>query len=185
MLTPYYSTLMTSQIAGPTLTSSTSFQSMLPLQAKYAFPSQFFQFIGQQIRIRAAGTITTSTSPGTLTFEVTGGPSLPVTTVVFTSGAMTLVASLTTVTFIADLTLTVRALDTNSASGLVFMGIGFFQCVAITATVTSGGSIMPQTSPTTGTAIDNTVSNFLDVGILSSTTATTLICQQYQLDAQL
>jgi hypothetical protein len=182
MLTPYYATLMTSQIAGPTLTSSTSFQSMLPLQAKYTFPSQFFQFIGQQIRVRAAGTITTSTSPGTLTFQVNiGSANNPQ----FTSGTMTLVASLTTVTFIADVTMTVRALDSASAAACTVMGIGFFQCVAITATVTSGGSIMPQTSPAVGGAFDNSATQLLDVGILSSTTATTLICQQYQLDAQL
>ena len=180
MLTPYYATLMSSQIDGPTLTSSTSFQSMLPLQAKYTFPSQFFQFIGQMIHIRAAGRITTVTSPGTLTFEVVVGS-----TVVFTSGAMTLVASQTTVTFIADVTLTVRALDTNAAAGLTFMGIGKFDCVAITNVVTSGGSVMPASAPVVGTAIDNSTTNLLDVGILSSATTSTLICHQYQLDSLL
>jgi hypothetical protein len=180
LLTPYYATLISSQIDGPTLTTSASFQSMLPLQAKYTFPSQFFQFIGQMIRIRAAGRLTTVTTPGTLTFLVQVAS-----TIVFTSGAMTLVASQTTVTFIADLTLTVRALDTNAAAGLTFMGIGRFDCVAVTNVVTSGGSIMPATSPVVGTAIDNSTTNLLDVGILSSASTSTLICHQYQMDAQI
>lgn len=182
MLTPYCATLVTSQIDGPTVTSATTFTSVLPLQAKYAFPVQFFQFIGQQIRLRAAGRVTTTSTASNITFEVTAGTSIAgATTVVFTSGALTQVVSLTTVTWIVDLMLTVRALDTNSAAGLTFMGIG-----RLDSTLVSGGSQLPATSPVVGTAIDNTNVNYFDFGILTSVASTvTMICHQFQLDSMM
>lgn len=180
MLTPYSATLQTSQIDGPTVTFSTSFQSVLPLSCKYTFPAQFFQFIGQQLHIRAAGRMTTSTSPGTVTFQANLGSSG--TTSIAASQAFTLVASQTNITWIVDLWLTLRALDSASAAASNFMFTGTYWAGALNATVFNA---IPATAPAVGGNFDNTIANLLDFGVIGSVATPTCVCHQFQVDAML
>lgn len=181
MLTPYAATLQTSQIDGPTATfTNGTFVSVLPLSCKYTFPAQFFQFIGQMIRVRAAGRMTTVTSPGTLTWQLNLGSAGA--TSVAASQAFTLVASQTNITWIVDLTLTLRALDTASAAGANFMFTGTYWAGALNATVFNA---IPATAPAVGGNFDNTIANLMDFGVVGSVTTPTAVCHQFQVDALL
>jgi hypothetical protein len=180
MLTPYSATLIASQIDGPTVTFSASYQSVLPKSAQYTLPAQFFQFIGQAIHVRAAGRMTTSTSPGTVTFQL-GMGSLG-TTSIAASQAFTLVASQTNITWIVDLWLTLRALDSASAAAANFMFTGTYWAGALNATVFNA---IPATAPAVGGNFDNTIANLVDFGVIGSVTTPTCVCHQFQLDAQL
>jgi hypothetical protein len=179
MLTPYYATLMSSQIDGPSATLGAGI-TILPKQAIYTFPAQFFQFIGQMIRIRAAGRITTAASaPGTALFSVTNG-----TTAIFSQATWTPTVSITNGTWILDLTLTVRALDTNAAAGLTFITTGTF--ISAASPATAPVLLVPLTAPAVGSAWDNSATNVCDLWITWGTASTnTIICHQYQLDAVL
>ena len=116
MLTPYYARLQTSQVDGAAFTA-TAIGTILPAQAKFTLPANFLQFIGQDLRIRAAGRASTTTGTNTLTFSIVFGSI-----VVFASGAVTLIASQTNQSWCFDATLTLRAVGGGTTAN--FMGIG-------------------------------------------------------------
>src|SRR4051812_22290730 len=67
-------TLITSQVDGSALASSTTRTSLLPGAAKLTLPPNFFDVIGKKIRVKASGRISTgATPPGTLTLDTAFG----------------------------------------------------------------------------------------------------------------
>jgi hypothetical protein len=175
MLTPYYARLITSQVDGAAVTTNGADTSILPTTARYTLPAQFLQFIGQDLRIRAAGRISTTTS-GTLTFKIMGGSG---TTAIFTSAALALIASQTNQTFELDITLTVRAVGSGTSANAMVIG-RFMASPALLAVTTT---MLPATAPVVGGGFDTTIANLIDLTANWSATGNSLTCHQYCLDA--
>jgi hypothetical protein len=178
MLTPYYARLQTLQADGAAVTTNGVDTSMLLGAAKYTLPASFLQFIGQDLYIRAAGRISTTTGTNTITFKVMFNAT-PI--AVFNSGALTLVASQTNQTWMLMLNLTVRSIGSGTTATL--MGIGTFE--ASVALVANGSLMMPQTAPAVGTGFDSTAANLVDLTANWSATGNSLTCHQFCLDAAL
>lgn len=182
MLTPYYATLMTSQVDGTAVTNTTTATTLIPAAAKYTFPANFLQFIGQNIRIRSAGRLSTAAAtPGTITFDV----RTPSAVLLFNGGAsQTLQTSKTNVTWTFDVTMTLRTVG----SAANFMGIGEFKSEAISATASVAATMMlPTSAPAVGSNVDATatitIDHFVTFSVASASNSIT--CHMYQLDAQL
>src|ERR1700742_3101328 len=80
--------LVSSQVDGTALNTSTTPTSIIPAAAKYTLPTNYWD-IGRQLRVLASGRISNIvTSPGTLTLDVRMGG-----TVVFNGGACSLNAT--------------------------------------------------------------------------------------------
>ena len=173
MLTPYYARLQTSQVDGAAVTAAT-ITSMLPTQAKYTLPASFLQFIGQDLRVRAAGRLSTTTGTNTLTFSVVFGSIA-----VFASGAVTLIASQTNQSWVFDVTMTLCAVGSGTSAN--FMGIGTLQASA--AVLANGNVVTPATAPAVGSGFDSTAVQTVDLQCTWSATGNSLTCHQYALDA--
>jgi hypothetical protein len=176
MLTPYYARLQTLQADGAAVTTNGADTSVLLGAAKYTLPASFLQFIGQDLRIRAAGRASTTTGSNTLTFKVLFNAT-PI--VVFNGGAITLVASQTNQTWEVDITLTVRAIGSGTVANL--MGVGRFNASTALLAVTT--QMLPATAPAVGTGFDSTAANLVDFTANWSATGNSLTCHQFCLDA--
>jgi len=156
-------TLISSQVDGAALSNSTAATSILPGQAKFTLPANFWNYAGQAMRIKASGRISTvTTTPGNLTLDIRHGS-----VIVFTTGAMSLnTTAQTNATWLAEFMLTARAIGSSTTANL--MGTGFWSSRAIlgSAAVGSGGDgldVQPDTAPAVGTGFDSTVTNVLDM----------------------
>jgi hypothetical protein len=148
-------TLINSQVDGTALNTSTTATTIIPGAARLTLPSNFFSVIGKAIRVVAQGRVSSFTS-GTLTFAINLG-TVAVPIIVFTSQAITTVASQTNLTFDLEVTLTARAIGTGTAANL--MGIGKFS----SQIVTSSNLLLPATAPAVGTGFDSTITNVVDL----------------------
>lgn len=175
MLTPYYARLMSAQADGAAVTAAAA-TSMLPTAAKYTFPASFFQFIGQEIHIRAAGRFSTTTGTNTIIFNVMFGSIA-----VFSPAAVTLIASQTNMSWIYDATLTLRAVGSGTSAN--FMGTGSLQANA--AILANGNVVMPATAPVVGNGFDSTSSQAVDFQCTWSATGNSAQLHQFSLDAAL
>lgn len=178
-------TLITAQVDGTALASSTAATSLLPPAARYALPSNFFAVIGKRIRITARGRISTVvTTPGTLTLDIRLG-----TTVVFNGGAMNLnVTAQTNASWLFEAELLCRSIGASTTATLI--GVGSFTSRAIigSAAVAAGGvtvTPLPDTAPAVGTGFDSTVTNYVDLfGTWSvSNAANSIQVHQYSLES--
>lgn len=174
MLTGYYARLQTLQADGAAVTTNGADTSMLLGQAKYTLPASFLQFIGQDLRIRAAGRISTTTGSNAISFKVLFGAIA-----VFNPGAVTLVASQTNQTWELDINLTVRAVGSGTTANL--MGIGHFDCSTALLAVTT--ALLPATAPAVGSGFDSTATQVVDLTANWSATGNSLTCHQFCLDA--
>lgn len=158
-------TLVSSQVDGPPLNTSTSATSLLPGQAKYTLPSGHFS-IGKQLLIKGAGRISNIvTTPGTFTLDVRLN-STPI--IVFNGGAMQLSSTAhTTLPFYFEILLTCRAVGSGTATNLMGQGYALSQALSLTAVADSATTpatlLLPNTTPAVGTGFDNTVANLLDL----------------------
>jgi hypothetical protein len=170
MLSGFYRTLMTAQSAGAALVASTIgagvMTSLLPAQAAYPLKGQAIAQIGERLKVSAAGILTSSGTPVTLTFAV-----LADNTQIWTSGAITPAASDTNSSWSLDVELDVRVVGTAAQ---VF-GIGKL-----------GGALSglaPATSPALGTAFDATVPHIITFGVSfgANTAGNQITLEQYAL----
>lgn len=149
-------TLISSQIDGTAVNTTTTPTTVLPPAAKLTLPANYFS-IGKTLRVNLWGRMSTFTS-GTLTIDVRFGS-----TVVFNGGAMVTVISLTNKTFRSIIMLTCRSIG-NSTAATMF-GSGDFTSSAIVGS--TGGAandvMLPDNAPAVGTGFDSTVSNTVDV----------------------
>lgn len=157
--------LITSQVDGAALTATVTPTSILPPSARYTLPSNYFSEAGKSIRIRAAGRITTVTTPGTLTLDVRfGAIASPI--VVFNGGPMNLNATVqTNATWEFELTLACRSIGSGSAATM--LGIGSWASRAIIGSPAAGAgapgnALLPDTAPVVGTGFDSTLTNVVD-----------------------
>lgn len=177
MQTLYYATLQTAQAAGAAVASTTSATTLLPTNVKnFQFPIGFFQFVGQGFRTRAAGVISTTTGPPTITFAlVIGGQSV-------SSGAITTIASASNLTWELDVTTQTRSVG---SSNLTFMSAGHIH-VQFSATLAAATYLMPASALAVSTAIDNnnaTVTIDLQATWSASSANNTITLHQFQIDS--
>lgn len=161
-LQTWQETLITAQVDGTALASSTTATSLLPAAAKFTLPANFFS-IGKALRVRAHGRISTVvTTPGTLTLDVRFGS-----TVVFNGAAMSLnTAGLSNVNWWLDLMLTCRAIGTsaNLMGGGQWLSLASINVAGATTGPGPGGCLLPfNTAPAVGNNFDSTTAQQVDL----------------------
>lgn len=162
-------TLITAQSDGSSL-AGTSAGSLLPAAAKFTMPATLLK-IGDRLRIKAGGRITTGATPGTWTPTVRFGS-----TDVFAPGASgTLVASQTNLTWRMEIELTVRAIG---ASATV---IGTGQITSAIISATTPILLLPTSAPAVGSTFDSTASFVVDLYSTFSNAGTSATLHEYEL----
>lgn len=177
-------TLVTAQGAGTTLTASTAATSILPPQAVFTLPQNFFDAPGKSLLITATGQLgNIVTTPGTLTLDVFLGGA----TVAFNGGAMQLSSTAhTTLPFWLQILLTCRAVGTTG--NLMGQGTMTAQALSLTAvadsTTTAATLLLPNTTPAVGSNFDTTLAQSVNLrGTFSLSNANAITLQQYTLTA--
>ena len=172
--------LISAAVDGAALSNTTTPTSLLHAGSKLTLPPNFLYFTRQQLRVRAAGRISTVvTSPGTLTLDVRLGS-----VVVFNGGAMTLsTTAKTNVTWTLDAVLTLRSVGGGTAATL--FGTGEWKSEAAGATTVAGEAkciLLPQSAPAVGTGFDETAAQTVDLfGTWSAASASNSItCHQFE-----
>lgn len=154
--------LITAQSDGAAVTAAAA-TSLLPAHAKYTLPANFFQRLGQKLKIRASGRISSViTTPGTARFDVRFGA-----TVVFDGLAILLdsVAAHTNVGWALDIELTLRAVGASAN----LMGVGIWTCediLGVPATAPKGvlSAVLPwNAAPAVGNNFDSGASQQVDL----------------------
>lgn len=175
----YQETLISAQISGTTLTSSTTPTSLLPAAARYTLPPNTLQ-IGKVFHIKLAGRIgNLVTTPGTLTLDVRMGPTSNI--IVHDGGAMQMSTTAHgSVPFMAEFMMTCRAIGAGTTANFLSQGSIACQALSLTAVADSTTSVntlmMPNTNPAVGTGFDSTVAMVVDVfGTFSINSASNLV----------
>jgi hypothetical protein len=172
-------TLVTAQADGSAVTTNGTDTTTLPTSALYTLPSNFFGYIGKQLQIRASGRLSTTTGPPTITFKVMLNAT-PI--AVWTSGALTTVASGTNQSWFMDIDLTCRAIGSGTAANLIGVGrVHSAGLVGGTLGAQAGTAVMPYTAPVVGTGFDSTVANLVNLTANWSATGNSLTLHQYSL----
>lgn len=177
--------LISAQTNGSALSNSSSATSILPAQAKFTLPANYFTLVGHTLYIRAAGRISNIvTTPGTLTLDVRMGG-----TVVFNGGAMQLSTTAhTNVPWIFEANMTLRA--SGSSSNFFGQGIFFSQAANISGadpTTTHSMLMAPNSAPAVGNNVDATTALVLDLFATFSVAdpANALTLHQYRAESWL
>lgn len=159
-LQTWQETLISTQVDGAALTNSTALTSILPGQAKYPLPGQFFNAPGKQIRATLAGRISIlNPTPGNLTLELMLGA-----VAVANSGSLALntTAAKTNVAFWAQLIATCRAVGNGTSANVMFQWEIKSEAIAL-ATTGVGVLFGPASAPAVGSGFDSTSAQTVDV----------------------
>lgn len=156
MFNSWNATLQTQAAAGAALTNSTTATSILPGQAKFTLPAQSLQMVGQKIRVKASGRISSAAAtPGTLTLDLRFGSII-----VFNGGASpTLATSGTNLTWRAEMELYLATVGSGTAATMY--GTGELKSAILSATVPL--MLLPVSAPAPGTGFDSTIANVVDM----------------------
>ena len=177
----WWQTLITAQVAGPTLTAAAA-ASCLPPAARFTFPANLFK-IGDQLRVTAAGIISSVvTTPGTARFDIRVGSA-----VVFDSGGSPAIALDTTaqtaVPWWLDILLTCRSIGSSTSATLI--GQGTWSSVDLVGNSTNTTALtvaMPYSGGVVvGSGFDSTVSNVIDMFFTQTVGTGSMTLQQYNL----
>lgn len=161
-LATFMETLVTGQVDGTALASSTAATSIIPAAAKITLPTNYFQ-IGKKIHIKAMGRISNIvTTPGTLTLDVRFGS-----VIVFTSQALALnIVAKTNVTWYAEFDLLCRTIGNGTVATMMGAGKFISESVIGSPASSAGGvgmTLMPASAPAVGTGFDSTASQTVDL----------------------
>ncbi len=176
----YPESLISAQSAGAAVTAAAA-TTLLPAHAKFTLPPNFFSRLGQTIKIRAAGKISSViTTPGTARFDVRFGA-----TVVFDGLAALLdsVAAHTNVGWVLDIELTLRAV--GSSANLI--GFGTFTCediLGVPATAPKGvlSAILPwNAAPAVGNNFDSGASQVVDLFFTQTVATGSITLETFEL----
>lgn len=179
-------TLITSQVDGAAVTNTVTATSLLPAAAKFLIPANFLGLIGQKLRVKAAGRISTVvTTPGTLTLQC----RLGATTVVFDGGAMALnTTAQTNATWLYEAILDLRSVGATTTATI--LGTGEFKSRAVIGAGAAGTTgigllSLPDTAPVVGTGFDSTANNVFDFFATWSVAnaANSILLHQFSLEA--
>lgn len=168
-------TLITSQVDGTALVSSTAATSILPAAAKFTLPANVLQ-IGSKLRIKASGRISTAAStPGTITFDFRLGS-----VVAFNGGASgTVATSATNLTWDLEIDLICRSIGASTTATLI--GTGKLTTAALSATVPI--MLLPVSAPAAGTGFDSTAAQVCDLFATwsVSSASNSITCHEFEL----
>ncbi len=171
----YTSVLVSSHVDGPTLSNSTTETSLLPTHAKYYLGGSFFYVNGQQIRVRAAGRISTAaSSPGNLVFSLKFGS-----TAVLSTQSIPLATSQTNISWQLDILLTCRGLAASATALPALFPDG--RCYS--AAFTTAFNLVPASAAAIGNTFDHTAAQLVDFTATHSaqSASNSLTCHTYQL----
>lgn len=159
-----------------TLTSTN--KALVPTARYGGMGSQFFDTYGKKLRLRAAGKMTTSTSPGTFTLALLWGTNADANgTSLVTSAAQTLIASQTNITWSVDITVHCRG--TGTAGSLFAIGAATFGAAIIAVR----GFDLPASAAAAVGSLDLTGSSVPSLQALAATGASiTMTVQDFSLD---
>jgi hypothetical protein len=162
MLVSYQQTLWTMDADGPALSNSTSATSLIGTTIpKLTLPTNFFDKIGQKIRLKAHGRISTVVaSPGTLTLDIRFGA-----VIVATGGTMVLsTTAKTNVSWNLEWDLTIRAKGQSTTANLMHQGEWTSEAAGATTVAGEAKTIMlPQSAPAVGTGFDSSATQSVDL----------------------
>jgi hypothetical protein len=127
--------------------------SLTPAHARFTTPTNGFWVVGKVLRLTAVGRVSTFTS-GTLTLSF-GVAAVDA----WTSGALTMVASQTNITWRLRLDVTVRAVGAGGSATANLMGVGTLSG----GLAYTGQPLLPSTAPAVGTSFDPAVASVLDL----------------------
>lgn len=150
-------TLITAQVDGTALNTSTTATSILPPAAKFTLPANFFN-IGKILRINAYGRISTTTGPPSITLDVRFGS-----VVVFNGGAVVTVASVTNKSWRLIALLTCRAIGASTTASMFGMGDFCSSAVVGSTGGVANDAMLPDSAPAVGTGFDSTIANVVDL----------------------
>jgi hypothetical protein len=176
-------TLVSAQSDGTAVTGTT-IGSLLPSQAKFTMPANYFDYVGKKLRIRAAGRISNIvTTPGTLTLTLRFGAS---TAVAVSQGMQLNAVAKTNVTWVLDWAFDLRVI--GSAAQFIHTGVWQSESVVGSGTGAAGSTgpgqfLIPATAPALGTAFDSTVSQAVDLLATFSLTGNSIQLHQYALES--
>ena len=166
--------LITLQAVGPAVADTATQSSVLNGQAKFTLPAQWLEFVGQKLKLRANGIISTaSASPGTLQWFVVLGAST-----IYSGGVSgALATSASSVPWSLEIDLTTRSVGSSTAA--TFTGSGRFLSAALSTTT----PIQLLACPGSLTGFDSTIANLLDLQVAwgSAVSGNTLTCEDYEL----
>ena len=159
---------------GVALSNTTVATSIIPVARRILLPAGFFSRVGKQLRIRAAGRISTAgVTPGALTLDVRFGAAP-----VFTGGASaSLATSAINLTWVMDAVLTCRLLG----SAATVLGTGRLDTFALP----SGIMLLPASAPSAGAAFDSTASQLADLFFTWSVAnaSNAITCHQFSIES--
>ena len=183
-LQTWQETLISSQIDGTAVTTTTPGTSLLPPAAVLTLPANYFQ-IGKVLRLNMFGRIgNRNASTDTITFNLKFGA-----TVVAASQAIPLNAiGKTTVPFWLQWLLTCRSIGNSALATMMHQGIFHSETViGAPAVAAGGGGIMqiPAGAPAVGTGFDSTVALTVDLFAFwnAANASNTMLSHQYILEA--
>jgi hypothetical protein len=187
-LQTWVETLVTAQVDGTALNTSTTPTSIIPAAARYTLPPNYMA-VGKALRIKFAGRISNIvTTPGTLTLDVRMGPTSNI--IVFSGGAMQLSTTAhTNLPIVGEIMLTCRAIGASTTANLMGQAWVASQALSLTAvadsTTTPAQLLAPNTAPAVGTGFDSTVAMVVDLfGTFSiNNAANSIQLHQYSLEA--
>lgn len=169
-----------------TAVTATAEGSLLPAQAKVTVPANFFGFIGQKFRIRAAGRISNIvTTPGTLTLRFRlGGISGAI--VGASQGMQLNAVAKTNVTWVLDWAFTMRVV--GAAANAMHTGAWQSESVVGSGTGAAGSTgpgqfLIPASAPAVGANFDATVAQVAEFTAQFSLTGNSIQLHQYALES--
>lgn len=179
----YWKSLISLQADGPTLTAAAA-ATAINTQAKVLLPGNFYTTLGEQIRVKASGRISSViTTPGTARFDLRFGAN-----VVMDSLAILLdtVAAHTTVGWELEMTGTIRAL--GSTANMIWSGKWTCEDIlGVPATAPKGvlSAILPwNAAPAVGANFDASATQLVDFFFTQTAATGSMTVHQYQLEAQ-
>jgi hypothetical protein len=174
-------TLISAQVDGTALNTSTTATSILPPAAKFTLPANFYS-IGKVLRVVARGRISNIvTSPGTITLDVRHGSA-----VVFNGGAVSMnTTAKTNVSWTLEALLTCRSIGSTTTATLLGMGTFTSESVVGAGSGTTLTASLPASAPAVGTGFDSTASQQVDLfaAFSVSNAANSIQLHHYTLEA--
>src|SRR5262245_10969336 len=160
------------------VTLGTGDKALYPVANFPVLGGNYFNYIGKGLKIWLFGRITTSTTPGNLTWDIYYGSGADATgTILASSAAKALQASQTNLSWCAEFTVRTRTLG---ATGTLFCtGFSLFNVAVILSTAQP--VLIPDSAPAASGSVDLTSANIISVQVKrSGSTAETMQVHEMQ-----
>jgi hypothetical protein len=180
----FQTTLVEAQGDGTAVTG-TAEATLLPGAARISIPSNYLFRPGKRLHVVATGRISNIvTTPGTLTMRVKLGPTANISVAQSSAWQLNAVAK-TNVTWILDLTMTLRSI--GSGTGATFFANGQWTSESVVgspvpASGGPGGHVWQASAPAVGTGFDSSVDNTFDLTAQFSLTGNSIQLHTFGLE---